>query len=401
MGSDINLSFGTLDKSDFDSYSDYVPSVTKEQLKESDIYVLGAFNDDTDELVGAAVIRSVNPAELLSITVAGPYRNRGIGDAMIIHMIEALSDAGIEGMSCIIPEDGKAYITGTGLFFWRCGFSPVKRYSDFSFSLKSAGKNEKLGRIIEEWSDEGYEPAPALFSEEGKALLELLPADPKPDDMDYSPSFSTVYKEDGSLVGCLLVSEEDGFFLVNILYETKGYATVIYSMIVRTLMAIAEAYNDETELRFIGAFDQLEALYSYIFPKEAGKNCQTLYVLPFNRNYSEKKEHNDTDISEEFPASVNDTEKPQDYEDEIKLPKALDDDADPEDNEDDDGSEDVISHFADDPVLRPVTDEELYCRNCLYRLGGVESGACHKYDRKPDEIINGGICDRFYAERRK
>ena len=128
MGSDINLSFGTLDKSDFDSYSDYVPSVTKEQLKESDIYVLGAFNDDTDELVGAAVIRSVNPAELLSITVAGPYRNRGIGDAMIIHMIEALSDAGIEGMSCIIPEDGKAYITGTGLFFWRCGFSPVKRY---------------------------------------------------------------------------------------------------------------------------------------------------------------------------------------------------------------------------------------------------------------------------------
>ena len=39
MELDINLSFGTLDKSDYDSYSQYLSLVTEEQLKEKDIYI--------------------------------------------------------------------------------------------------------------------------------------------------------------------------------------------------------------------------------------------------------------------------------------------------------------------------------------------------------------------------
>ena len=58
MELDINLSFGTLDKSDYDSYSQYLSLVTEEQLKEKDIYIFGAFNDD--ELIGVAVFRSAN-----------------------------------------------------------------------------------------------------------------------------------------------------------------------------------------------------------------------------------------------------------------------------------------------------------------------------------------------------
>ena len=401
MESDIKLSFGTLDKSDYDSYSNYLSSVTEEQLRKKDVYVFGAFNDDKDALIGVAAFRYTDPADLLNITVAESYRNMGIGNAMIVHMIEVLSDVGIEGISCIIPEAGGDTITGTGKFFWRCGFSPVKIFSDFSFSLSSAGKDEKLARIIENWSGKDYEAAPKPHTKEGAALLKLLPSNPTDDDMDYSPSFSTVYKKNGITKGLLLVSEEDGFFLVNAIYETVGRAKVLYSMIVRTLMAIAEAYDDETELRFVAAFDQLEALYSFIFPKMTGNNRQTMYALPFIRSRSKKAIHDDhTGISQEPSVSEDDTEQTQAYEDEIRLPEDnLEDDLKTDDSEEDNGDDDIISHFGDDPVFRPVTDDELYCRYCIYRLEGMESGSCHKYDIKPDHILNGGICDKFYAER--
>lgn len=403
MELDINLSFGTLDKSDYDSYSQYLSLVTEEQLKEKDIYIFGAFNDDDDELIGVAVFRSANPADLLSITVAERYRNRGVGSAMIIHMIEALSGAGIEGINCIIPEDKGGTVTGPGLFFWRCGFSPVGKFSDFSFSLSSAKKNEKLAPIIEKWTGNDYEAAPKPHCSEGKSLLKLLPSSLNGDDVDYSPSVSTVYKKSGSPAGCLLVSKEDGFFLVNALYATVGQPKVLYSMIVRTLMAIAEIYDDETELRFVAAFDQLEDLYSFMFPEESGSGFQTIYALPFRRSSSNKAVNNgDADTSRESLSSEDDKERQETDADTIVLPEDdYDDDPKPEDNEEGGDDGDYVSHFADDPVFRPVTDDQLYCKYCLYRLGGMESGACHKYDIKPDNILNGGICDKFYAERRK
>ena len=289
MSFDLNLSFAALDKSQQGEYEGFLSADAKGSLSDEDVYAFGAFNDDEDELIGAAVFQADKTARLLSIAVSDEYRKKGVGSAMVARMKELLSKAGAVEMECLIPEgkEGEAKEKEAELFLKHCGFAPVGSYSDFSLSLSSARESRELAAVIEAGAKEGFEEAPEPGSGEAALLMDFLPIEPEEGVLDYSPSFSTVYKKNGKIIGCFLVSEEGDSFLVNMFHLMSRHLELLQAMAVRSLMAIADRYDETTELRFIAVTDKADEVFKRLFPAESSEGRLTRYVLSLGASEGE------------------------------------------------------------------------------------------------------------------
>jgi hypothetical protein len=53
------------------------------------------------------------------------------------------------------------------------------------------------------------------------------------------------------------------------------------------------------------------------------------------------------------------------------------------------------SRFEEEAFLEPVTNEDLICRDCVYRLDGGDVMKCEKYDVKPDSVISEDDCEEY------
>lgn len=283
MSFDLNLSFAALDKSQQGEYEGFLSADAEGSLSDEGVYAFGAFNDDEDELIGAAVFQADKTARLLSIAVSDEYRKKGVGSAMVARIKELLSKAGVVEMECLIPEgkEGEAQAKEAELFLKHCGFAPAGSYSDFSLSLSSARESRELAAVIEDGVKEGFEEAPEPGSGEAALLMDFLPIEPEEGVLDYSPSFSTVYKKNGKIIGCFLVSEEGDSFLVNMFHLMSRHPELLQAMAVRSLMAIADRYDETTKLRFIAVTDKADEVFKRLFPAESSEGRLTRYVLSF------------------------------------------------------------------------------------------------------------------------
>ncbi len=283
MSSDLNLSFAALNKSQQGEYEGFLTADAKGSLSDEGVYAFGAFNDDQDELIGVAVFQQDKTARLLSIAVSDEYRKQGVGSAMVARMKELLSGAGTVEMECLLPEseEVEALTKGADRFLCHCGFTPAGSYSDFSLSLSSAGENEALAAIIKEGAKEGLEEAPVPGSDEAGLLMDFLPIEPEEGVLDYSPSFSTVYKKNGKIIGCFLVSDEGDTFLVKMFHLMSRNLQLLQAMAVRSLIAISDSYDETTQLRFIAVTDKADEVFKKLFPAESSEGRLTRYVLSF------------------------------------------------------------------------------------------------------------------------
>ena len=285
MSFGFNLSFKALDKSQQSEYESFLSADAEEYLMDEGVCAIGAFNDDTDELIGTAVFTEEENAKLLSIAVADRYRKQGVGKAMVSHITQMLSKAGAQGMECLIsgdPEDD-GQSGDTGLFFQSCGFASAGSYSDFSLSLSSARQTPDLSSLIVEDPGDGYEEAPYPGTEEAGQLMDFLPIEPEEDVLAYSPSFSTVYRKNGKIIGCFLVSEESDIFLVNMFHLMSRNLSLLKTMAVRSLMAISDSFGETAELRFMAVTDKAEEIFRKLFPSESDAGRLTRYMLTFDR----------------------------------------------------------------------------------------------------------------------
>lgn len=53
------------------------------------------------------------------------------------------------------------------------------------------------------------------------------------------------------------------------------------------------------------------------------------------------------------------------------------------------------SNFENEPVFEPVTNDDLICRDCVYRLEEKDVLKCEKYDVKPDSVIAEDYCEEY------
>jgi GNAT superfamily N-acetyltransferase len=285
MSFGFNLAFAALSKPQYGEYEGFLSADAEDYLMDEGVGVLGAFNDDTDELIAAAVFTEEENAKLLSIAVADEYRRQGVGSALLSHMAKMLKKAGAKGMECLLsgsPEESGAG-SGTGMFFRKCGFTPAGSYSDFSLSISSAGQEPQLDSLIKEGPEEGCEKAPHPGTQEAELLMDFLPIEPEEGVLDYSPSFSTVYRKNGKIIGCFLVSEEGDAFLVNMFHLMSRNFGMLQNMAVRSLMAISGSCGEAAELRFMAVTDKAEEVYNKLFPAESAAGRLTRYVLSFDQ----------------------------------------------------------------------------------------------------------------------
>ena len=283
MSFGFKLSFAALDKSQQGEYEDFLTADAKGYLSDEGVYAFGAFDDDKGELIGAAVFQEDKTARLLSIAVSDEYRRQGVGSAMVARITELLSKAGTVEIECLIPEskEGEAQTKDAERFLSHCGFAPAGSYSDFSLSLSSARESRELAAIIEDGVKEGFEEAPEPGSGEARLLMGFLPIEPEEGVLDYASSFSTVYKKNGKIIGCFLVSDEGDSFLVNMFHLMSRHLELLQAMAVRSLMAIADSYSETTELRFIAVTDKADEVFRKLFPDESSAGRLTRYVLSF------------------------------------------------------------------------------------------------------------------------
>ena len=61
-----------------------------------------------------------------------------------------------------------------------------------------------------------------------------------------------------------------------------------------------------------------------------------------------------------------------------------------------DGDE-PVSRLAYQPAILPVTNADLICGNCVYRTGGSDVLACHRYRTKPMRVLTQDVCDYHAA----
>lgn len=276
MSLKFNLSFAPLDKAQQSEYEAFLSADAGEYLAYEGVHVLGAFNDDRDELIGVTVFTGEESAKILSIAVSDDYRRQGVGEAMINRIVESLKDAKARKLICMISENS------TGLFFEHCGFTPEGSYSDFSLSLSRVKENAELKVLFEDGSMEGFEEAPVPGSEEAGLLMGFLPIEPEDGVLDYVPSFSTVCKKNGKLIGCFLVSKEGDTFLVNMFHLMSRNLLLLQAMAVRSLKAIADEYGDTTELRFMAVTAKAFEVFSKLFPAESKEGKLECYERPLN-----------------------------------------------------------------------------------------------------------------------
>ena len=83
-----------------------------------------------------------------------------------------------------------------------------------------------------------------------------------------------------------------------------------------------------------------------------------------------------------------DIEDDQDLDDEDLL-------LEPEDEGSGNGALERESALNEDPQIDPLGPEDLICGRCLYRLDGPNSGECHKYSYKPDEVFTEDRCEYY------
>lgn len=60
--------------------------------------------------------------------------------------------------------------------------------------------------------------------------------------LDYSPSISTIYKKNGKIIGCFLVSEEGDSFLVNMFHLMSRNMELLQAMAVRSLLNLTNKF---------------------------------------------------------------------------------------------------------------------------------------------------------------
>ena len=53
------------------------------------------------------------------------------------------------------------------------------------------------------------------------------------------------------------------------------------------------------------------------------------------------------------------------------------------------------SNFDSEPLFEPVTNEDLVCKDCVYRIDGKDVMICEKYDVKLDSVIAEDYCEEY------
>ena len=80
------------------------------------------------------------------------------------------------------------------------------------------------------------------------------------------------------------------------------------------------------------------------------------------------------------------------------LPESAEEEEDEEDPQPEEQTE-KGGPMSVDPEFHILTNVDLVCRDCIYRIPEMGVGTCHKYLMKTGEVLNGEACPKHRKEK--
>ena len=359
-----NVTFAMLDKEDLDEFSDYLNDEALSLSKRPETVFYGAFSEE-DELI--AVLSAEERAEedlirIVNIAVTPSLQHKGIGSAMMDYAAEEAIEAGFAGLAVFLEADADG-VGEFDPFFWRCGFSPEEAYLVKKIRLSELV--HRLGRTravkdLESPNIRTLSGTEAYLRKKLDRILELEGGftDLSPEKAD--PDISVVYLRDTDPIGCLLAGEENGQIELKYIFVSKECEdwTVFEKLIAKAVSEAVFKYGEDCPVVFSPVREGGQKLLLWFWGQRKTKEDNTVMVwtLPLRGAETKPGEKKAEEITVQ-----------------------------------------AESRFVESG-MRPLTNEELKCRDCIYRLREPGVLECHKYSTKPGEIIAGGGCQYYRME---
>ena len=360
---DIGYKLVVLRKEDIALYRNYLFGGAEEQFEQPNVHVVGALDGDT--LIGVCCFREGDIPAILSVSVSQDYQGKGVGSALVDFVAGVLIDNGLSSMEAIL-FGGNDEIDELEYFLYRCGFEREEDRPDIEVSLSSVlevPEFQKLNKGKHTFAHVRF--LSELLSQEKKELGELLrsnsPYQSFPE-KNLVPELSTCYEEDGRIMGCSLVGEDDGILILQYVFLHKNCKNrvVLLYMLAQTLFAMVDKRGGEKMIRILGASDSSEDILTYFFGEEAESQRLNRYICEFQK------------AGEADVEAITDPEP---------LAEGIEGGA-----------------LSRNPGFTAVTNADYICRDCIYRLVGSPPLVCHKYSMKPDEVLTIGQCAYYRKE---
>ncbi len=368
----MDLKIAALKKDQLSLYRTFLINEALERIPEKEVHILGALADG--KLVGVLAFAEGEPARLLSIAVTPEYQRKGIGSALVDELSGRLINAGTEGMDAFLFEEDEQAYRELSEFLYYCGFMVLESFPDVIVSLGEVAANREFSRTEIGKKIKNTRLLSELSELEKKKLGKLLSTQagyhyyPRKGLLD---SVSCVYEDKGEMLGCVLMGEKQDDLELQFVFLASHYQdrAALFRMMCRSLNEARAVYGDEKKLRILALHETAQKIVEFFFSESEGADILDRFYLPFRKS------------AEEVQPAVREEKKP--------------------DRGDSETEYDGEKHGAmsEDPQFRQLTNADMICRDCIYRILNSGAGRCHKYTVKPSAVVNGGKCPKYRKEK--
>lgn len=249
----------------------FAPLLTAEAMEHANgvnTLIYGVIDDGDNLACGAAALTAAPAgAELLSLYVAGDYRRRGYGAALLERLTGHLQKAGIPRLTAVYSPESVDSLTP---FLEKAGFSPLEDSKIFEATLGELLKSERFAQPAEPVGGllalsqipPGWVYEFNVRQEESDTYL-LGPLEPNR--LDGDVSFMIVENE--RLRGGFWASYAEGAYIVEGLYLPREYAASLIPLLHASLQAARAKSPQDTPVRFVSITPAIEGLVTKLFPE--------------------------------------------------------------------------------------------------------------------------------------
>ena len=361
----MDLKIGALSKKQSELYRPFLVEAAATQLQDENVRVVGAFDGKT--LVGVMAFRVGNPAKILSIAVTPSYQRQGVGSALAESLTDKLSGIGVMGMEAFLfGTENDDVFKGLSAFLWRCGFSENESFEDYEPTLGEVAENKEFVHLKDKKRFKDIRFLSELTEPEKRNLGNALASEAEYTDFPREglvDSLSTVYEKDGKPCGCVLMGKTQDQLMLHFTFLSNRAEdkTALIKMFAQTLNACREQYGDETKVGILATEEKGEKLAEFFFAGSKGATRLHRFIFSFSK---EKEAERETAAEFSDDKSVTKGERP----------------------------------LGTDPVFEPLTNNDIQCKDCIYRIPNYKVSVCHKFDHKPDDVFGHMVCPKYRPE---
>lgn len=367
------INYSLLNKKQISDFDDYLDNLTEGEKKDEAMVYMGAFDEDT--LIGVAAFLATENPVLMSVCVAEGEEGRGIGSGLVESVCDILKEKGAPSLTAVVDETTNPK-ENYGKFLFRCGMNSQPMIYNADITLKDALNskiyNAAIARLRGGKSVVSLKNVPSYLLNSAWEKQSKRRYMPPLSEFAIEKSISVASYINDQLFGWMVYSaDKTGITLEHAFVSAKSNNKfLLIHMISASLQLMENKYPLDTVIHMNFQPGVSRQIFSKMFDLDENMvGGQKMYWIDLSRT---------PQVFDLSLLSESDEEEIFEIENQNK---GL-------------GSGSMGSV----PVFTQFTNEYLECNGCRYCIYD-DVLACHKYDFKPQEVLNGDeSCAKFHKD---